>query len=60
MLLKAQATSEAGTFSTEQIIHVVLEQFNLFVEQKWGCNLQPYFKEIVHDTKQFLDYCFRM
>ena len=34
MLLNAQVTSEAGTSSTEQIIHVALEQFNLFAEQK--------------------------
>ncbi len=41
ILLKAQAISCAGTLSTEQIIHVALEQFNLFAEQKWGCNLRP-------------------
>jgi hypothetical protein len=59
MLLNAQVTSEAGTSSTEQIIHVALEQFILFVEQKWGCNRQPYFVEILHDTKQFLNCLFQ-
>ncbi len=43
VVLKAQAASDAGNLSNEQIIHVALEQFNLFAEQKWGCNVQPHF-----------------
>ncbi len=51
LLLKAQTASDAGTLSNEGIIHVALEQFNLFAEKKWGCNLQPHFAEIFCNTK---------